>query len=431
MFFQEERVLRMRDFRRSLRSDRLRLAAASVALLVLLLLPLSRAVSQEGNASSPPRGTISILAYNVDNLFDAHADGTEYPEFNPTRGRWNDRLYHLRLENTAKVIRDSVPGGPDVVVLEEIENEHVLRTLADQYLSGLGFRQMVMVPVRRSAINVGVLTRFPVTELKAHEVYTGPGHPLRNILELHIDCAGTPLVLFACHWKSKSGGARETEQGRLLASRIIVSRVRDILRENPAADVVVGGDLNESVDEYERVGGAYQTAIVDLEKMPALPAPLPRRFAQDSIFAAETTGELDSFAGSGQQSDRPVVMFSPWGSVRPTPAAQSSAAQSSAQGSYWFRGTWETIDQFLLSPGLLDERGFSFRSFKVVAPAFLLNRSGHPESWQNARSSGYSDHLPILLTLTRREDTLTRRVGTLNRRQDTLNRRKVEAGGRD
>ncbi len=381
-------------------------------------------LSAEGRQSRAG-SVVTIVAYNVENLFDSRTDGTEYPEFNPTRGKWNDNLFHLRLENISRAIRESVSGGPDVVVLEEIENPNVLRTLANDYLGSLGYRSMVMVPVARSAINVGVLTRFPVSSLKAHEVHTGPGHPLRNILEIHLDCGGVPLVLFACHWKSKSGGSRESEDERVLASRIIVGRMREILARDPAADVVVAGDLNENVDEYERVGGTYQTAIIALEGSRKSETALSLRMVENSIFVADGADDLLRAASPGAAGSLPppVTMFSPWVSksapaasssttiIQPdSPASTGSASNGVAPtGSYWYRGDWETIDQFLLSPGLLDNAGLTYESFRVVASSFLLNRVGHPYSWNTARAKGFSDHLPILLTLTRQKAAIDAR----------------------
>lgn len=362
----------------------------AVALLSLLIPTGGSVWAQSGPDASDG---ITILAYNVENLFDAVADGTEYPQFNPSRGKWDDHLYHLRLENTARVVRAAVAGGPDIVVFEEIENRNVLRTLADKYLTGLGYRTMAMVPVPRSAVNVGVLSRYSVTDIRAHEVHTGAGHPLRNILELWIDCGGTPLVLFACHWKSKSGGAEQTEDGRLLASRIIVTRMREIFAADASADVVVAGDLNENVDEYQRVGGTYQTAIIPLDGNGAPASPFPERFIQNSIFAVDSPNELSRYASADASAAAPLVMFTPW----------AAASAPAGEGSYWYHGDWETIDQFLLSPGLFDARGLSFDSFRVVAPGFILNRLGHPSSWETSRAKGYSDHLPILLTLRRRK----------------------------
>jgi endonuclease/exonuclease/phosphatase family metal-dependent hydrolase len=355
-----------------------------------------QAVPQRQNARDSHRGvSVTLLSYNVDNLFDATANGTEYPEFRPSSGRWTDRLYRVRLENTARVISDSVPHGPDIVVLQEIENQAVLKTLADEYLRRGGYRYSVMVPVPGSAINVGVLSRFPVTGVLAHEVRAETTHPLRNILEVTIDVHGVPLTLFACHWKAKSGGALRTEEARRIAAHIIITRMGRILQANPSAEALVVGDLNESEDEYERIGGQYRTAIINVDPHePSTgvdPAHIPSDYAKDSIFVVDHAADLAPVVRAlGGESAGHLVLFSPWGSVR----------NGSDSGSYWYRGSWETIDQFLLAPGLLDNHGLTLAGFDVVTRDYLVNRLGHPRKWQSRIGSGYSDHLPILLTLT-------------------------------
>jgi hypothetical protein len=52
-----------------------------------------------------------------------------------------------------------------------------------------------------------------------------------------------------------------------------------------------------------------------------------------------------------------------------------------------------------LSAGLFDEAGFSYGGFRPIAEDFLLTSRGHPKRWMTSSASGYSDHLPLLLTL--------------------------------
>jgi hypothetical protein len=71
-----------------------------------------------------------------------------------------------------------------------------------------------------------------------------------------------------------------------------------------------------------------------------------------------------------------------------------------------YRGRWQTPDRILLSAGLFDATGFSYRPghFRVVRRSFLLHR-GYPRRWRaSARGaeSGTSDHLPLLLSITAR-----------------------------
>ncbi|HDY87630.1 MAG TPA: hypothetical protein ENH82_05865 [bacterium] len=58
------------------------------------------------------------------------------------------------------------------------------------------------------------------------------------------------LIIFNNHWKSKLGGAEETEFQRLEVAALIAGKLREIHLEQPYADIVVLGDLNENVVEY-------------------------------------------------------------------------------------------------------------------------------------------------------------------------------------
>ena len=76
------------------------------------------------------------------------------------------------------------------------------------------------------------------------------------------------------------------------------------------------------------------------------------------------------------------VAFSPW--------------DDSKGYSYMHRGLRERIDGFVLSPGLLDGRGLDYRGFGVLSEG-LVDDKGAPIAWSNAKASGWSDHLPIVL----------------------------------
>ena len=85
---------------------------------------------------------LRVLSYNVENLFDDTSSGREYLEF---RGpRWNDELYPRKLAALSRAIRRSCRGGPDVVLLQEVESEQALLDLRDRGLARLGYRQAVL-----------------------------------------------------------------------------------------------------------------------------------------------------------------------------------------------------------------------------------------------------------------------------------------------
>lgn len=324
---------------------------------------------------------LTILTYNVENLFDDRDDGSEFPEFDPSKGRWSSDLFHMRVETIAEVVRKSTPGGPDILVLQEVENANALRVLLGDGLKGMGYASSVILPKKKLAANVAIASRLPINRVLSHSVRPWKRNPVRDVIEVEIGSKAGTLHLFDDHWKSKAGGAKATEGSRLESAGIVARRIREILREDPKADIVVAGDMNENMDEYARVGRRYQTALIPAsEKVPAA-------YAASSIFLSGSAAE----ATTASKDDARVVLYEPWYELSAT-----------GRGSYYYQGEWETMDHMLLSSGLFDSHGYRYRegSFTVLRLPFLLRRDGTPQKWTHAKDSrGYSDHLPLLLTL--------------------------------
>ena len=78
------------------------------------------------------------MSYNVENLFDDVDDGTEYPEYDPGRGSWSSEAFPLRVDTIAEVVRKSVPGGPDILLLQEVENGNALPRCGTGACAGWG-----------------------------------------------------------------------------------------------------------------------------------------------------------------------------------------------------------------------------------------------------------------------------------------------------
>ena len=318
---------------------------------------------------------ISLMSYNVENLFDDVYDGTEYREFDPRGGKWTTEMFRTRIDTIAEVIRRAVPGGPDIVALQELENENVLKTLEDRGLRGLGYTRTVLVPNRGAATNVGILTRLPVSRVHSSWVTARTSSAARDILEIEILYRDRLLHVFNNHWKSKTEGARETEGSRLNAARTVAGRVQKILEQDPAADIIVAGDLNEAMDEYARVSGMYRTALMPIEAGIS---------DEDGMLLTSHPPQ------TGMTGGRPVF-YDPW-----------DETPEEARGSFFYRGAWEPVDHILMTGGLFDSLGFSYRggSFRVYREPFLLLPSGAPMKWEGTKGRrGYSDHLPLLLTL--------------------------------
>lgn len=320
---------------------------------------------------------LTIMSYNVENFFDDVHNGSEYPEFDPARGKWTTDMFLSRVDSIAEVIRKAVPGGPDIVLLQEVENENALDTLVKRGLAGMGYTG-VFVPKRNVSANVALLSRLPVGRVKSFGV--GPwksNSPMRDIVEADIMDLGHTLYVLDNHWKAKTGGARQTEVSRIESAGVLARRIEEILAQDPQADIVAAGDMNESVDEYQRVGRKYPTALM----------PDSERRAPGLSAAIYLSSDARGLGVSGQQ----LELYDPWFEV-----------QQGLRGSYAFQGDWLTMDHMLLSPGLFDGAGFIYRwgSFGPVRLAFLLAPDGTPRSAADPRAGrGYSDHLPLLMTL--------------------------------
>lgn len=325
---------------------------------------------------------VEILTYNVQNLFDDHVDGNEYEEFDPNRSGWSTAEYYRRLQDLSRVIRDSTQGGPDVVALQEIEHGGVLDDLLDRFLGGLGYTQSCAAEPGTSPIVVGVLSRYPILEARSHSVRIDDRIAVRPMLEVLLDVHGTPLALVVCHWKSKSGGARETEPYRIAAASALRTVLAERSEEDPSLDMVVVGDLNERPGEQRLVRGEYRTALT----------------VRDAMASGAGGATADAVPGVvvDRLPDGPVdqpnagVLYSPW-------------FAADAPGSYCYRGMWERIDHVLLSDACFDGWGLEYSGFSPVAPEYAVSAEGFPIGYSARTGRGFSDHLPLLVSFERRE----------------------------
>ncbi|MGO9309463.1 MAG: endonuclease/exonuclease/phosphatase family protein [Spirochaetia bacterium] len=327
---------------------------------------------------SPPASAFTLMSYNVQNLFDDIRDGTEYREFDPGRGRWTSESFLVRVQVLSEVVRKSAPGGPDILLLQEVENAHALEVFLEKGTRGLGYAWRAVVPKKGLSANVAIASRVPITRIRTHAVGPWKGRAvIRDILEAQVEVSGHLLYVFNNHWKSKTEGARATESSRRESASVLAKRIGEILAQDPSADIVAAGDLNESIDEYTRAGRRCLTALMPVGEMLR---------GSSATAGISISPQAPPFAGS---ADR-CVLFDPWFEL-----------EEGRRGSSAWQGDWLTVDHMLLSAGLFDTRGFSYRrgSFSALRLPFLLDKRGLPRRWDSRTTSGFSDHLPILLTL--------------------------------
>jgi len=325
-------------------------------------------------------GTVEIMSWNVQNLFDGSSNGGEYPEFNPANGTWNGSLFHDRLEHLSEIIIDSCGiRGPDILILEEVENQNCIEELNKFYLSAAGYRNRY-VSNNESGIQTAILTRCRVKSVKSHRIneYPIPSRPTyRDILEVEIELPLSTILIFINHWKSKRGGALETEALRIQSARFLMDIIKERRAdpENQDKGIIICGDLNENYDQFSRWNGEHPTALMPYDSMPNIGE--GRIAGVPLFFSKEDKGE--SIYGY-------PLFYSPWGDT------------NRGEGSYFYK-EWETIDHFLLDSIFLNGTPPLFLSFSLIKSDKNVSSKGTPLKWITRFKSGYSDHFPILLRI--------------------------------
>ena len=157
--------------------------------------------------------------------------------------------------------------------------------------------------------------------------------------------------------------------------------------------VIIMGDLNENHDEFFRRNSAVISALLPDDprsaelvrtRGPAAPADAAGLQTDFLILSPDKPPQARHFPPGS------VLVYSPW-------------AEELANGSYYYKDQWETIDHFLLSAQLFNGRGWEFENSVVAAYQPFTNPDGRPAAYKTGNGSGLSDHLPLLLFLTYRE----------------------------
>jgi len=356
-------------------------AVVGVAAALIFLTACSPGCVLQGTGKSSSNSDIIIMSWNVENLFDGIDDGTEYREFDPGEGDWDTSRYHTRLSAVGRVITEFLDPMPDIICLQEVEHTGVVEDLLKWNLKQYGFSFSAVTDDFGSAIQTSIISRFPITRVKVHGASAAgiANYSLRSVLEVEILIGDESVIVLNNHWKSRIGGAEATEPVRIASAKIINRIISRNFMENPGRLVVCTGDLNESADEYERTGRSYQTAL--------MPQTTPGAAAISSL---RITGLSEN------ASDDLGVLYNPW---------LADENDFVTEGSYVYRNKWATLDHTMVSEAAFDGVGLEFLSFTPFVHPWMLNTSGEPVSWDTRSGEGYSDHLPLLLTLTQNPNT--------------------------
>ncbi len=198
----------------------------ALVLFAVVFLTLSRCTfyDEAEKQAVSKNGSLTMMTWNVHNLFDGKDNGFEYNEFLESAG-WSEEKYFGRINVISAAVKILKPL-PDIICLQEIESGDILEALAVAISDSYEWSHFADNP--KAALGIGILSRFPIKEAKTHSITIDGGTTPRPILETRIQAGEEEVVVFTCHWKSKLGGDDATENIRRASARTILRRAREL-----------------------------------------------------------------------------------------------------------------------------------------------------------------------------------------------------------
>lgn len=230
---------------------------------------------------APDEIAFSVMTYNVENLFDLiddpkkndntflpksmkksakHISNCQKIEVKKWREQclhwdWNKDVLNTKLDRLAQVIRSGGQDkrGPDLLILQEVENENILNQLKNEHLSDMGYKSLVLIEGKdKRGIDVAFLSRLEVVgKAKLHAI------PFKNVEKKRINDTrgileasfrlpdGNTLTAFAVHFPAPFHPASMRIQAFEKLNALAKKLPKDRL-------YVAGGDFNLTAEENQR-----------------------------------------------------------------------------------------------------------------------------------------------------------------------------------
>ena len=347
---------------KSKRAVLLTLAILAVSFLLTVI------IHSFANAGYNKKRNLTVVFYNVENLFDTeNSQGVNDAEFTPeSEKKWTPERYQKKLEDISRVLSSvNQKELPEIIGLCEIENRKVLNDLVKTETSAGGeyeiahfespdFRGIDVVLLYRPD-EFKVTWSAPVKVSFAEE----PDFTTRDILYVKGETINREeFHIFVNHWPSRIGGLEQTERKRIAVAQLLKSKIDSVQNVNPEANIIVMGDMNDE----------------------------PSNKSLNEVLSAKRP--------ETENASLINLMY---------------PVHEAKQGSYNYRGNWNMLDNIIVSPGLLDNKGFQ----SVEKQGFVFR-----EQWmeyQNDKGEispnrtyggpnyygGVSDHFPVFFQLKR------------------------------
>ena len=320
--------------------------------------------------------TVSVMTYNVENLFDtehdegkndwaylprsqkqsrefkAHCEGIDNSRWRREclELNWSQEVFKAKARNLGRAIKSSFGGnGPDILVLQEVENLKALQGLHKHGLAGMGYESVVLLegPDLRG-IDTAIISKLPLVNSTSHTVHL-PGNvrPTRDVLEATFAVNGKHLTVYSNHWPSQSNPSSH----RVAAAKTLVKAAK--IADDRGELVIALGDFNS---KFFEITGAVGDVL--------------RGGNEDSpIFVDGVETRLEEYR-------EPRI---------------------SMPGTYLHRTGWNYLDRvFILNNSFDNGLDVNWTSIDVHAPSFMLDR-GRPMKFKTTTQEGFSDHLPLVV----------------------------------
>ncbi|MDH4468722.1 MAG: hypothetical protein QE271_11750 [Bacteriovoracaceae bacterium] len=348
---------------------------------------------------------ISLMNYNLYNMFDSeHDEGKKDYEFLPLELKesryqaetedfckssgpksdcaskdWTTDVYAAHIKTIADVIRQYEGNGPDILVMQEVENAQVLKDLIKE-LSAQNYKYFALIEnTDARGIDVGVISKLPIKKSALHN--PGPEYQgvKRGILQVDFQVGKSVITILGNHWPSPRSA--NTENARINASKHFRS-----LANSLTSDLVIGtGDFNTTDQENTS-------------------KPKDGHFKESRISETKDQNAIH-------------ILYDEFQDVKPYVESQG---MKTFPGTYYFKNKWTVLDRFLIRKKDLAKKSNpvkpNYGSFLIFHPDFLFDLSLPPSNvtTQGSRSrtrvdypvrfewktkKGYSDHLPITMKI--------------------------------
>ena len=297
-------------------------------------------------------GFLTFVELNCENLFDYHHDeGKDDTEYLPEATRhWTKKRYWQKLNNIAhELLSCSDDRIPDMIALCEVENDSVLHDLTSRsLLRNAGYEYLMTNSPDLRGIDVALLySPYTFAPIRSYSIRVTPVEQMRPTRDILYACgqtvSGDTLHVFVVHFPSRFGGEKYSRPFRQAAADLLCQFVDSIQAVTSEPKILIAGDFNDG-DESLVIKQIEQHDILNLTK--------------------------------------------------------EASAPKDVQGTYRYKGQWESIDHILGSPSISNKVCAAF----IHAPQFLLEEEKRYGGYRPRRTyngpryqPGYSDHLPLVV----------------------------------